>query len=140
MSDQSHGPGWWLASDGRWYPPDQAPAVPPPETWATPPPGPPPSSGTSKGAVIALVAVGGLVVLALLSVVALQLLGTEEDTSSETGTAIEAGGLPNGYEQIDGDGVSIAAPQGWQPISAEDFALTPEELRQAFPDAPEGML
>lgn len=21
MSDQSGGPGWWLASDGRWYPP-----------------------------------------------------------------------------------------------------------------------
>ncbi len=36
MSDSSQGPGWWLASDGRWYPPDQtsnSPAVqsmPPP--------------------------------------------------------------------------------------------------------------
>lgn len=30
MSDTSMGPGWWLASDGRWYPPEQAPqaAVP----------------------------------------------------------------------------------------------------------------
>jgi len=27
MSDTSQGPGWWLASDGRWYPP---------ETWAGP--------------------------------------------------------------------------------------------------------
>ncbi|MGO8872964.1 MAG: hypothetical protein ACLQPH_16485 [Acidimicrobiales bacterium] len=26
MSDTSQGPGWWLASDGRWYPPEQAPA------------------------------------------------------------------------------------------------------------------
>lgn len=40
MSDASQGPGWWQASDGRWYPPTQAPAprpdLPPPPT-ATPP-------------------------------------------------------------------------------------------------------
>lgn len=29
MSDTSMGPGWWLASDGRWYPPAQASAPPP---------------------------------------------------------------------------------------------------------------
>ena len=31
MSDTSMGPGWWMANDGRWYSPEQAPgAVPPP--------------------------------------------------------------------------------------------------------------
>jgi hypothetical protein len=42
MSDQSQGPGWWQASDGKWYPPEQAPAAPPPATqqMATPPGGP----------------------------------------------------------------------------------------------------
>ena len=25
MSDTSQGPGWWLASDGRWYPPETHP-------------------------------------------------------------------------------------------------------------------
>lgn len=35
MSDTSQGPGWWLASDGRWYPPESLPNLPPP-----PPPGP----------------------------------------------------------------------------------------------------
>ena len=25
MSEQSMGPGWWLASDGRWYPPESHP-------------------------------------------------------------------------------------------------------------------
>ena len=25
MSDTSQGPGWWLASDGRWYPPEAVP-------------------------------------------------------------------------------------------------------------------
>src|SRR5579859_4873791 len=28
MSDTSQGPGWWLASDGKWYPP---------ELWTGPP-------------------------------------------------------------------------------------------------------
>jgi Domain of unknown function (DUF4190) len=30
MSDVSQGPGWWLASDGKWYPPETwtGPAVP----------------------------------------------------------------------------------------------------------------
>ena len=37
MSDQSQGPGWWLASDGRWYPPEAVPAGTP--TWTSPPPG-----------------------------------------------------------------------------------------------------
>ena len=30
MSDVSQGQGWWLASDGKWYPPQQAPLPPPP--------------------------------------------------------------------------------------------------------------
>jgi uncharacterized membrane protein len=30
MSDTSQGPGWWQASDGKWYPPEQAPGGPPP--------------------------------------------------------------------------------------------------------------
>ncbi len=27
MSDISQGPGWWMASDGRWYPPESHPAA-----------------------------------------------------------------------------------------------------------------
>jgi len=29
VSDVSQGPGWWLASDGRWYSPEQAPGFVP---------------------------------------------------------------------------------------------------------------
>ena len=29
MSDTSQGPGWWQASDGKWYPPDQQPGPAP---------------------------------------------------------------------------------------------------------------
>lgn len=47
MSDQSNGPGWWLASDGKWYPP-----APPDETTrisALPPMGPPPEGPPLRG-------------------------------------------------------------------------------------------
>jgi uncharacterized RDD family membrane protein YckC len=27
MSDSSQGPGWWQASDGKWYPPESAPST-----------------------------------------------------------------------------------------------------------------
>ena len=27
MSDQRQGPGWWLASDGNWYPPSSDPTA-----------------------------------------------------------------------------------------------------------------
>jgi Domain of unknown function (DUF4190) len=40
MSDTAQGPGWWLASDGHWYPPElwtgPAPAANPP-AWTTAP-------------------------------------------------------------------------------------------------------
>lgn len=37
MSDSSGGDGWWIASDGKWYPPESRPTAPPP----------PPSTGSS---------------------------------------------------------------------------------------------
>ncbi|MGZ4704138.1 MAG: DUF4190 domain-containing protein [Acidimicrobiales bacterium] len=36
MSDFSQGPGWWQASDGKWYPPEQHPGQAPPP-YAQPP-------------------------------------------------------------------------------------------------------
>jgi len=48
MSEFSQGPGWWQASDGKWYAPQgAAPPAPPP-----PPPPPPPA------AVVALIGGG----------------------------------------------------------------------------------
>src|ERR1035437_6185112 len=38
MSDTSQGPDWWIASDGKWYPPEQHPdhrvpsSTPPPDS------------------------------------------------------------------------------------------------------------
>ncbi len=38
MSDVAQGPGWWQASDGRWYPPESVPSAAPtlPPTPVTP--------------------------------------------------------------------------------------------------------
>ena len=36
MSEQSQGPGWWAASDGKLYPPETAALPPPPGQLAAP--------------------------------------------------------------------------------------------------------
>ena len=51
-ADSSQGPGWWQASDGKWYPPEQTPAAAPPVP--APPtapvaPGPAPTGPASTG-------------------------------------------------------------------------------------------
>jgi len=40
MSDVSQGPGWWIASDGKWYPPQEQSASPPAPIAADVAPGP----------------------------------------------------------------------------------------------------
>jgi hypothetical protein len=129
MADQSQGPGWWVASDGRWYPPDQAPAVPPPETWAAPSSGSPPPRGLTAGARVAL-AVGAALV-GILVVVGVAALAIGSDST---------GAVPDGYAVIEGDGVSIAVPEDWREVEPDDFAMSEDELERAFPDAPEGLL
>jgi len=57
MSDVSQGPGWWQASDGKWYPPElhpdaqgQPPGLPPyPGAGPGQPPGLPPYPGAGPG-------------------------------------------------------------------------------------------
>lgn len=48
MSDASQGPGWWIASDGRWYPPENLP-LPAFRSQAPRSPGPPGSWLASNG-------------------------------------------------------------------------------------------
>jgi hypothetical protein len=48
VSDSSQGPGWWQASDGKWYPPEQAPGYQPPSP-AGGPYGAPYSGGPAGG-------------------------------------------------------------------------------------------
>lgn len=48
MSDVAQGPGWWQASDGKWYPPEQAAPQGPPAGFP-PPAGPPAGYGQPAG-------------------------------------------------------------------------------------------
>lgn len=61
MSDGPQGPGWWQASDGKWYPP-QAGRTPPP---------PPGRSGASGCLKAVLIAVAVLAAVGIASCVAL---------------------------------------------------------------------
>jgi hypothetical protein len=76
MSDVSQGPGWWQASDGKWYPPQPAApttAPPPPPAYGPPPAPqwtpPPAKKGGNKGCLIALAVVGAVVVLGIVATV-----------------------------------------------------------------------
>jgi hypothetical protein len=73
MSDSSQGPGWWLASDNKWYAPELRPATP--GTVETVPRAHPSGyrTGTSrrKRMVVALVSAGLAVVLAVSLLLAL---------------------------------------------------------------------
>lgn len=98
MSDVSQGPDWWLASDGKWYPPQSLPAPLPP-----PPPvsqdigtnsqvGPPPldendsedvPTRSRKGRVVALIA---LVLVG--AVVALGVIGAHSNSKKNGSSAV----------------------------------------------------
>ena len=62
MSDTSQGPGWWRASDGRWYPPEQQPGDAPP---APTPSGPSAPSGSPRRVPWWMVAVGAFVAVVI---------------------------------------------------------------------------
>lgn len=100
MSDASEGPGWWQASDGKWYPPEQhpnarqQPQVPPPGYGPVPGYyyGPPQQRKGLSGGVIALVVVMLLLGLGFVGCVALVAVGVDEaaDDLERTG---EVGGV-----------------------------------------------
>jgi hypothetical protein len=78
MSDAPQGPGWWQASDGRWYPPQPTPPpqqpvyqAPPQPQWGPPVGGPPPpaKSGGGKGCLIAALIAGAVVILGIVGVI-----------------------------------------------------------------------
>lgn len=133
MSEQQQGPGWWQASDGRWYPPEQAPSAAPTSDWATPSawdpfaqqswggppptPVPPPKSGMSTGRKVALT-VGAIVgVLAVLATV-VALLGTSSD-DTDAAPASEPVEVPASFvpfEDPEGE-FALSVDPGWINLS-----------------------
>lgn len=63
VSEQAEGPGWWLASDGRWYPPELHPSAtaPPP-----PPITPTPAPAAASAKVLTLIGAAGAILGAFL--------------------------------------------------------------------------
>ena len=62
MTMQPGGPGWWRASDGRWYPPQPRPAYPPQPFGAGPPV--PQNKAGNHGVLIAVLSIIAVVVVA----------------------------------------------------------------------------
>lgn len=75
MSDIPQGPGWWQASDGRWYPPAEAPAPA-----GAPPGGPPPVVGaptSGKATATLVLALVSFVLCPVLPAIAALVIGAQ---------------------------------------------------------------
>jgi hypothetical protein len=113
MSDYSQGPGWWQASDGKWYPPEQAapaPAAPAGPWGATPPPAAPYAYGapayqtrSTNGLAIASLVCGLASFLTCVSAIAAVVLGhmarkqIRESGGTQQGEGMALAGLIIGY-------------------------------------------
>ena len=97
MSDTSQGEGWWIASDGKWYPPEQQPHVGP---YGTPNPGSGPNQsrppqqptnlwgrfrGLPRGIQIASWIVAGVILLAAIGALT---GGNSTKTTSSTNSTV----------------------------------------------------
>lgn len=112
MSDFSQGPGWWQASDGKWYPPQQA-ASPTAGPWGSAPPaagyaqpyGTPayPTAPQTNGMAIAALVCGCLGFVTCISGIAAIILGhiarkqIRESGGTQQGDGMALAGLILGY-------------------------------------------
>jgi|GEM_PF-6318565 len=72
---------------------------------------------------------------------------TTEERSSDDGGATDDGGsegaeveVPDGWQVIEGDGVSIAVPDEWIDVPLEEFEMGSEDFQELMPEADEAML
>lgn len=89
MSDQQQGPGWWRASDGKWYPPNAgqvAPTYRPMPTRS--------QSGMSNGALMAIIGGVGVLLIGLAVLVALANDSNEGEVQSAKDVTDEAATAP----------------------------------------------
>jgi hypothetical protein len=135
VSDVWEGQGWWLASDGRWYPPEQRPSFttpysPPgaPAYYEPAPAGQPaafptdfaspavdiatPKNGKRKK--IVLIGVGVVALLFLIpTFVGISRTSSTDDVASKVGTT------PSGYSEFadQADSFRIAVPASWHQVN-----------------------
>ena len=130
MSDAPQGEGWWLASDGKWYPPQtQTPAAAP----VTAPP-PAPSGGRSKAplivAIVAVLVIGGIAAALLLG-------GDDEDETGSASTLSDEAAIERGNVLLDTiERELIPAGQRYDELQADpsdpEFADAVDELEAAL--------
>lgn len=100
MSDTSRGEGWWKASDGKWYPPEQHPqhaaaghqagAQPPPAGGAQPPGGgAPAAAGSAGGAGAGRIALGVVLALVLVVGAVVVVLQVSDDSAAADTVVLE---------------------------------------------------
>ncbi|MGH9120158.1 MAG: hypothetical protein ACRD0A_20515 [Acidimicrobiales bacterium] len=140
MSDYPQGPGWWQASDGRWYPPQEPPMAQPPASPYPPYSGPPPQK-KSKGPLAVIVAVAAVAAAIIGFVVVTagdddgdvvvddSTTTTEADDDDSTTTTAEGGGLEldvaDGFVPLinEDEGFAIALPETWREFDLADPAV-----------------
>jgi hypothetical protein len=111
VSDSSQGPGWWQASDGKWYPPEQAPGYqqPTPSPYGGAPygGGSPGTGGTDVGSVLSYAwnkfvqNIGEWVILWLIAVAITFIMGLI------IAAAAFGGGMAGGFSGVRFSGLGI---------------------------------
>jgi len=121
MSDVSQGPGWWQASDGKWYAPEQAPGYvppPPPPPMAAPAPDPslaaPEPKKSHRGRWIA---VGVVAVIVIIIIVASSSKKSNDNNATTASTAAGAAASTTPTTAPGTPGLNQVAKDG-------DFAFT----------------
>lgn len=147
MSDVAQGPGWWQASDGKWYPPESHPSAAPLPPPTLPPPQPsaptvaperPPSKPWwKKWWVIAL---GAVVVLGIVgSIVGSNDSESEErvaDTSSPSADTTAQSDDSQGTQDTVPQVSDTSPPETVPPVTEETEPPTTEASMGLSPEAP----
>ena len=157
MSEQSQGPGWWQASDGKWYPPQAAagadPTMPIAASAATgplpggPPPAggaPPPKGGLGRGPLLGIIAA---VIVLLAAVLFFATKGDDKDDKAKTANTDQSSDSDTESSSskrttttkpkattttLDSDPLDIDVRDGFTPFRSEEdgFAIAvPERMR-----------
>ncbi len=98
VSDSSQGPGWWLASDGKWYPPEAAQ-----QSFSSPPTGP--DTGRPKRRNWMMIGlIGGGVLLVLMLIGAIASPSDEDGETTDAGLDPDEQAIEDGYVALCNDG------------------------------------
>lgn len=130
MGNEPQGAGWWQASDGRWYPPEQHPEASAAHPAAH-------AEASSRTAVLFTLGLLGLGLLLLGGALLVGMLSDDEPTASDARN--EVGGSMNLEGDIPADAICNDLPQGCTPRPTASEAATIEAgVAAVYPGVPAG--